>query len=134
MHSIRQQNIYIADSTAKDVVFIGANASVNFGTLSSTTANASSNFTILNDGNAPLNITGFSGTADYTGSSSNCSSAIPVGGTCAVTVTFSPGPGDQGTLTGQVLVQSNAANSPSRCECDRCWRCARRLDDEDHGE
>ncbi|HEV2577253.1 MAG TPA: choice-of-anchor D domain-containing protein [Acidobacteriaceae bacterium] len=106
------QNIYIADSVAKDVVFIGANASVNFGTLSSTSATASSTFTILNDGNAPLSITGFSGTADYSGASSNCSSAIAVGGTCSVTVTFSPGPGDQGTLTGQVLVQSNAANSP----------------------
>jgi hypothetical protein len=35
-----------------------------------------------------------------------------VGGTCSLTVTFSPGPGDQGTLTGQVLLQSNAANAP----------------------
>ncbi|HEX5283462.1 MAG TPA: Ig-like domain repeat protein [Bryocella sp.] len=106
------QNIYIADSAAKNVIFIQANASKNFGTLNSTTATSSSTFTILNDGNAPLNITGFTGTADYSGSSTSCGSAIPVGGTCSVTVTFSPGPGDQGTLTGQVQVQSNAANSP----------------------
>ena len=106
------ENIYIADSTAEVVQFIGANAFVNFGTLSSTTATASANFTILNDGNAVLNISGFSGTADYTGASSNCSSPVAVGGTCAVTVTFAPGPGHQGTLTGQVLVQGNAANAP----------------------
>ena len=106
------QNVYIADSTAEVVQLIGASAFVNFGTLSSTTATASSTFTILNDGNAALNITGFSGTADYTGASSNCSSPIASSGTCAVTVTFAPGPGNQGTLTGQVLVQGNAANSP----------------------
>ena len=106
------QNVYIADSTVEVVRLIGASAYVNFGTLSSTTATASSTFTILNDGNAALNITGFSGTADYTGASSNCSAPIATSATCAVTVTFSPGPGNQGTLTGTVLVQSNAANSP----------------------
>ena len=108
----QKENLYIADSTAKVIQFLAASAFVNFGTLSSPTATASATFTILNDGNAALNITGFSGTADYTGTSSNCSSAISVGGTCALTVTFAPGPGDQGTLAGQVLVQSNAANAP----------------------
>jgi sugar lactone lactonase YvrE len=107
------QNIYIADSIAEVVQVVRANAFENFGTLSSTTATASANFTILNDGNTALTITGFSGTADYSGASSNCSSSpIATSGTCALTVTFSPGPGNQGTLTGQVLVQSNAANSP----------------------
>ncbi len=106
------QNVYIADSTAKNILFIGSSATINFGTLSSASATASSTFTILNDGNAPLNVSGFSGTADYAGASSDCGSAIAVGSTCSVTVTFSPGPGDQGTLTGQVLVQGNAANSP----------------------
>ena len=107
------QNLYIADATAKAVQSISANAVVNFGTLSSPSATASSTFTILNDGNAALNISGFTGTADYTGASSNCSSPVAVGTTCAVTVTFSPGPGNQGSLTGQVVVQSNAANSPN---------------------
>ncbi len=106
------QNVYIADSTAKDVLFIGSSGSINFGKLSSTSATASSNYTILNDGNAPLTITGFSSTADYSAASTNCSSAIAVGSTCSFTLTFSPGPGDQGTLSGQVLVQSNAANTP----------------------
>ena len=108
-----RQNVYIADSTAKAVQIIGADAFVNFGTLSSPSATASSTFNILNDGNAALNISGFTGTADYTGTSSSCSSPVSIGGTCAVTVTFSPGPGNQGTLTGQVVVQSNAANRPN---------------------
>ncbi|HTV09014.1 MAG TPA: Ig-like domain repeat protein [Candidatus Aquilonibacter sp.] len=109
-----QQNLYIADGTAKDVLFISDNASINFGTLSSTTATASSTFTILDDGNAALNITGFTGTADYAGASTNCSGApIASGTTCAVTVTFAPGPGDQGTLAGNVVVQSDASNPPN---------------------
>ncbi len=108
----QKENVYIADATAKVVQFLAASSFVNFGTLSSPSATASATFTILNDGNAALNITGFTGTADYTGTSSNCSSAISIGGTCSLTVTFSPGPGNQGTLTGQVLLQSNAANAP----------------------
>jgi hypothetical protein len=109
-----QQNIYIGDGTAKDVEFVSSNASIDFGTLSSVSATASSTFTILDDGNAPLNITGFTGTPDYTTSSTNCSgAAIAVGGTCEVTVTFAPGPGDQGTLAGNVVVQSDSANPPN---------------------
>ena len=109
----RAQDVYVIDGAAKNVVEVASNASVNFGTLSTPTSTASANFTIFNDGNAPLNITGFSGTADYTGSSSNCSSAVASAETCGMTVTFSPGPGRQGTLTGQVIVQSNAANAPN---------------------
>src|SRR5580698_8579002 len=108
----QSENIYITDSTAEVVQAVSASAFVNFGTLSTPTSTASSNYTVFNDGNAPLNITGFSGTADYSGASSNCSSPVASAGTCALTVTFSPGPGNQGTLTGQVVVQSNAVNSP----------------------
>jgi hypothetical protein len=109
----QSQDVYIADSTAEDILSISSNASVNFGILSSPSSTASANFTILDVGNAPLNVSGFTGTADYSGSSSNCSGTpIAIGASCAMTVTFSPGPGDQGTLTGEVVVQSDAANSP----------------------
>jgi sugar lactone lactonase YvrE len=107
------QNVYITDGVGKDVVVVEANASNNFGTLSSPSDTASANFTILNVGNLPLNISGFTGTADYIGASSNCSGTpIALSATCAFTVTFSPGPGDQGPLSGEVVVQSDAANSP----------------------
>lgn len=110
-----QQNLYIADATAKDVVLVSDNASINFGTLSSVSATASSTFTILDDGNAALNISALTGTADYTGSSTNCIGApIAIGTTCAVTVTFAPGPGDQGMLSGNVVVQSDSANPPNQ--------------------
>lgn len=108
------QNIYIADGSAKDVLFVSSNASINFGTLSSVSATASSTFTILDDGNAALNISGFTGSADYSGTSTNCTgAAVGIGATCAVTVTFAPGPGDQGTLAANVVVQSDAANPPN---------------------
>jgi hypothetical protein len=110
-----RQNTYIADATAKDVLFISDNASIDFGMLSSVSATASSTFTILDDGNAALNISGFTGTADYSAASTNCSGApIAIGATCAVTVTFAPGAGDQGTLTANVVVQSDAANPPNQ--------------------
>jgi sugar lactone lactonase YvrE len=109
-----QQDIYIADGTAKDVLSISSNASINFGTLSSTSASASSTFTILDDGNSALNITGFTGTEDYSGTSTNCTgAAVGIDATCGVTVTFNPGPGDQGTLSTNVVVESDAANPPN---------------------
>jgi sugar lactone lactonase YvrE len=109
----RADNVYVADGTAKDIQVVESSASINFGTLNSPSDTASSTFTILNNGNSPLNIAGFSGTADYSGSSSNCSGTpIAVNGICALTVTFSPGPGNQGPLSGVVGVQSDAANSP----------------------
>jgi hypothetical protein len=109
------QNIYIADGSAKDVLFVSSNASIDFGTLSSVSATASSTFTIQDDGNAALNISGFTGTPDYTGASTNCTGTpVGIGATCAVTVTFAPGPGDQGALAGNVVVQSDAANPPNQ--------------------
>lgn len=105
-------DLYITDATAEDVEFVSVDASYNFGTQSNPTATASANFTILDEGNAALNITGFTGTADYSETATTCSGPVAVGATCSLTVTFNPGPGDQGTLQGEVVVQSDAANSP----------------------
>lgn len=106
-------DIYITNAGAGNIEMIGSSASVNFGTLSTTSATASQDFTILNDGNATLNISGFSGTADYSETATTCGATLAVNSTCSVTVTFSPGPGDQGTLTGAVLVTGDEANVPS---------------------
>jgi len=107
------ENVYVSDGTAEHVVMVSASASTDFGTLTSTTATQASNYTILNAGNAPLNITGFAGTTDYSETSTTCiGAAVAVDATCGVTITFQPGPGDQGTLSGEVLINSDAANSP----------------------
>ena len=105
-------NLYIINAGAGDLDMVSADASFNFGTLTSTTGSATQSFTLLNDGNAPLTITGFAGTADYSGAGTTCTGAsVAVGATCSVTVTFSPGPGDQGSLSTLVSVTGNETNA-----------------------
>jgi Bacterial Ig-like domain (group 3) len=107
------ENLYITDGTAKDVAFVSSSASTNFGTLTSTSGTQSNQYTILDAGNSPLTVTGFANTPDYSETATTCTgTAVAVGATCTATITFNPGPGDQGSLSGEVLVQSNAANSP----------------------
>jgi hypothetical protein len=113
-------NIYVADGSALDISFTSASTSINFGNLtadpypapsagSSTTQTA----TLLNYGNAPLVVTGYSDTADFTETTDTCSgNSIAVNSTCTVTITFSAGIGDGGNITGDVLVDGNVANAP----------------------
>ncbi len=105
-------NAYIADSAAKDIDFVGTNGSLNLGTLPSTTSTSTANATVTNTGNLPLNVTGFTSTADYSATSTTCTTAaVSVGTTCSATITFNPGPGDDGSLPGQIAVQSDATTS-----------------------
>lgn len=50
---------------------------------------------------------------DFTETADTCSgNTIPVDSTCTATITFSPAPGDGGSLTDQVLVEGNVSNAP----------------------
>ncbi len=106
-------NVYLTNTTAGNVDFVSSSVSFNFGTLTSTTASASQTYTVQNDGNAPLNISGFAGTADFSATATSCvGGPVAINGTCSVTVTFSPGPGGQGSLSGAVLVTGDELNVP----------------------
>jgi hypothetical protein len=106
-------NVYVTDAKTEDVDYINANGFLNLGTLASGTVTSTGSFTIFNDGNASLNIAGFSSTADFSAASSTCvGTPVAVGAECSAIVTFSPGPGDQGNLSGQLLVQSDTSNAP----------------------
>ncbi len=135
-------NVYVADGSALDVNLTSASAFYNFGTLTADpTSNPppagssiAQTVTLLNYGNAPLKVTGYNSPisyfepipdsssttdgvsyteADFTETSDTCSgNSIAVDSTCTATVTFSPAPGDGGSLTGQVLVEGNVANAP----------------------
>jgi len=107
-----KEDVYVADSTAGDVNVVSADASINFGTLSTATATATANFSLVNDGNAPFNFTGFTSTADFSVTTTSCVAPVAVGASCTGTITFNPGPGDQGTLSAEILAQTGAANSP----------------------
>jgi hypothetical protein len=106
-------NAYVTDGTAGNIDFVNANGILNLGTLTSTTGEQTANITIVNDGNLPLNITGFSNTADFSETGTACiGTPVSPGLACTATVTFNPGAGDQGPLSGQLLVKSDAANAP----------------------
>ena len=120
-------NVYVADGTALNVnVTTASSKSLNFGTLTADPTSAppppgsfaSQSVTVLNYGNTPLLVTGYTPTPDYfepdyTETEDTCSgNPVPVNSTCTATITFSPGIGDGGTLTGEVLVDGNVANTP----------------------
>lgn len=113
-------NIYVVDGSALNINVTSASASIAFGTVtadpypaptagSSTTESA----TLINYGNAPLVVTGYANTPDFTETADTCSAnPVAINSTCSVTITFSAGIGDGGNLTGEVLVQGNVANTP----------------------
>ena len=107
-------NAYVADAGGGNVVFSSSNSSVNLGKLATATATSTQNVTLYNTGNLPLTITGFGSTADYSVTTNSCvGSAIAVGAACNATVTFNPGPGDQGLIQAALAVQGNEVNTPS---------------------
>ena len=125
-------NIYVADGSALDVSFNGANAGLSFPTLTvdppASGSSTNKTVTLLNYGNAPLKVTGYNSVlsyfqptnaaagytvADFTETADTCSgNTVAVDATCTATITFSPAPGDGGNLTEQVLVQGNVSNAP----------------------
>ncbi|HTV82993.1 MAG TPA: hypothetical protein VME18_10115 [Acidobacteriaceae bacterium] len=108
-----QGDIYVADGTALNVNMTSTSAAYNFGTQTTPTGTAAQTFTLLNIGNTPLNVTGFTSTADYSETATDCTAgAVAVDSTCSVTVTFNPGAGDDGTITGAVVVQGNVNTTP----------------------
>jgi len=108
-------NVYLADATALNLHLVSANGTLNFGNVP-LGDQPSMDATMTNEGNAPLTVTGYGSTnaVDFTGADGTCiaSSPIPSAGTCMVDITLAPGPGEQGTLAGQIQIQSNAANAP----------------------
>ena len=106
-------NVYVTDAGAENVDFVNPNGFINLGILATTTSTQSGGLTVLDNGNLPLNITGFAAAADFSVSGTTCTSgAVPVGGACAATVLFNPGPGGQGSLAELLVAQSDAANAP----------------------
>jgi sugar lactone lactonase YvrE len=116
----RLGNIYVADSTALNIDMTSASTSIQFGTLTadpypapSAGSSSTQTATLVNYGNAPLQVTGYTNTLDYSETSDTCSAGpVAVNASCTVTVTFSAGIGDGGDLAGVVLVKGNIGNSP----------------------
>lgn len=108
-------NIYLVDGSAGNIHVVSTSSTLNFGILPTTSSTATLPATIINEGNAPLTITGYpsNNPIDYTGTDVSClGTPIAAGGTCMFDVTLNPGPGEQGTLVGQIGIQNNGVNGP----------------------
>lgn len=66
--------------------------------------------TLANGGSATLNISSITISGDYS-KTTTCGATVSVGGTCTISVTFSPT--TTGTRTGTLTVNSDAASSPN---------------------
>jgi hypothetical protein len=124
----RYGNVYLTPAAGPHVTVVSTNSTLTLPSPSTLTASTSSPVTVTNTGNAPLLITGYTNStstvdtatiADFTAADGTCvgdstspATGVPAGGTCTAEVTFTPGPGEQGTLSGTIGITSNAVNAP----------------------
>jgi len=95
--------------TSNPVVTLAPNG-LYYGVLNTGTTSAAQTVTLTNQQSVPLNIASVVATGNYA-ESDNCVSSSPIapGGTCTISVTFTPTV--SGTLTGQVTVTDDAPGS-----------------------
>lgn len=119
----RAGNVYVTSSTGGGITAVSSSGTVVLATPADLTSSTSAPATITNSGNAPLVVTGYTSTnaADFTGADGTCigdstspATGVAVGATCQVVLTFNPGPGEEGNLSGQIGVTGNAVNAPVR--------------------
>jgi hypothetical protein len=113
----RSGNIYVLDGTALNVHLVTINGTVSLPSPSSLTSSTTATATVTNFGNSPLSVTGYTSTnsVDFNAADGTCigNSPLAPGASCQAVVTFDPGAGQQGTLTSQIGITSNAANGPT---------------------
>jgi hypothetical protein len=84
--------------------------SVNFGNQTLNIASTSQAVTLINEGSAPLDISGITASGPFA-ENNNCGTTVtPSGGTCTINITFTPTVA--GAATNQIAISDNAAGSP----------------------
>jgi len=86
-----------------------SSTSLNFGSVAVGTTSAAKTVTLTNRMKTTLNIVSITVTGDYA-QTNTCGSSVVAGGTCQISVTFTPTA--TGTRTGKVTIQDNAVTSP----------------------
>lgn len=118
----RAGNAYMTATAGGGVTLVSTNGALTMPTPASLTSSSSLDATVINAGNAPLLVTGYTSTdsVDFTAADGSCvadstspATGVAVGGDCTVDVTFAPGAGSQGLLTSTIGITSNAVNSPA---------------------
>ena len=83
--------------------------SLNFPTQVIGTTSAAETVTLTNTGGTAVAITSIDSSGDFA-QTNDCGSGVPPGGSCQISVTFTPSA--EGTRTGTVTIIDNAVNSP----------------------
>jgi alpha-tubulin suppressor-like RCC1 family protein len=83
--------------------------SLTFAAQNVGTSSAAQAIALANSGGATLNLTSIAASGDFT-QTNNCGGGLGVGGSCSISVTFTPTVA--GTRTGSVTITSNAPGSP----------------------
>ena len=84
--------------------------SLTFGSQALNTTSSAQAVTVNNTGSAAASVSGVTTTGDFA-QTNTCGSSIAAGGSCTVSVTFTPTA--SGTRTGSLTISSNASNSPT---------------------
>ena len=118
-------NVYVAPTAGGGVTLVSTNGALALPAPASLTSSTTANAIITNIGNQPLTVTAYNNytfstdsvaETNFMGADGNpaciADSPIASGASCQVIVTFNPGPGQQGALTGWVQATSNALNNP----------------------
>ena len=127
----RLANVYLTQASGGAVTLVTTNGTLDFLTTPPLTGSENLTATITNAGNSGLTVTGYTDSnpanaqqpsylqlpvdfaaADTTSGGCVATSPIAAGATCTVQVTFAPGAGEQGTLTGLIGVASSAIDVP----------------------
>ncbi len=124
----RMGNVYLIKGSGGGVTVVNTNSTLALPTPADLVTPTSAAATVTNIGNAPLLVTGYTHSsskidtvtiADFTAADGTCVSdstspatGVAAGATCLVSVTFDPQPGEEGALTGQIGITSNAVNAP----------------------
>jgi len=112
----RASNVYLVQASGGAVTLVSTNGTLTLPTPAALTSSTNAVATIINAGNSTLSVTGYTSTnaVDFTAADGTCEADSPLaaGGSCQVAVTFAPGAGEQGTLTGTIGVTTNAINGP----------------------
>jgi hypothetical protein len=128
----RANNVYLVQASGGAVTLVSTSGTLTLPEPATLTSSTNATATITNTGNSALTVTGYTDSnplnaqqpkylqlpVDFTAADTatgGCEAGSPIaaGATCTVNVTFDPGPGEQGTLTGTIGVLSTAANAPT---------------------
>lgn len=112
-------NLYLAPSAGGAITAVSTNGTLTLPTPADLTSSTDAVFTVTNAGNSSLSVTKYTSSnavdftaADTTSGGCVAGSPVAVGGSCTVDISFNPGAGEQGALTGQIGLVGNAFNTP----------------------